>query len=239
MIDVAARTVGTLFGFSTKKVEEEPTYEPESSEDSALPVGYFSNPANLTRGGMPELSTIGLVKPIVLDPQVVFNRLSSLFGTHKQTSYYLDFCCPNCGHEWGSTFSDLSPYKEALKVLEADGDERVCCSHCGGEDFVCNFHEASGIKIEYTRVPTPSDLATFRSIYDLAFYQVHYLESLFNYFFMSEEEADEFLDYKRIDDHGNQFFSLYYTLATAEESEDEDDTDDPDGMGFDEDYGDE
>lgn len=242
MIDVAARAVGSVFGFgSPKVVEEETPYEPEHFEELNDNPGLWKSSATVSQVAPKPLRTIGIVKPIVVDPQVVFNRLSSLYGTLKSKSYNQHFECPYCAHEWSMSFNDLPSYKDANQQLEEHSGEDVVCPDCNGEDELGVFHQCSEMGMEFTRQPTHQEAFSFGLDYNLRLRDTHNLKALFASFFYDEEEAKLFDWGSPGDNKSSVVFSDLVQLATAEEplevvEEDEDYDEDGDYV---KDFGDE
>lgn len=140
-----------IFGTAAKKTaqaldlieKDQPTAEEiaEAQEvvDSALEENYM---------WMLRPEKVGLIEPIIIDPQVIFERLTELFGVYKGIKSVHHMECTDCAHEWDEATSP-----------DIDWDESyIECPDCGCDDTFYNSHNGKGVSHITSRKPTQEEV---------------------------------------------------------------------------------
>lgn len=140
-----------MFGTAAKKtaqaldlIEED---QPELVEEVPETIGdLIKQQLNET---MIKPKKVGLVEPIIIDPQVIFERLTELFGVYKGTKTVHSMECTDCGHGWEEEHSPAIDWDEAF----------IECPDCGCEDTFFDSHNRKSTRRSTSRTPTQEELS--------------------------------------------------------------------------------
>lgn len=89
---------------------------------------------------------VGLVQPIIIDPQVILERLTELFGVFKGEIKEESYSCPHCG--------ESGRYKPGEKDL----DHFMECENCLFQGDYSDFYDETHTSVETSRRPSDAEL---------------------------------------------------------------------------------
>ena len=105
---------------------------------------------------------VGLVDPIIIDPQVIFERLTELFGVYKGTTTTYHMECDSCMDTWER--SDAP----------SDWEDQVVCPCCDYEQEFAEAYDWKEILQTTSRTPTVDELKLVLGKEDQRFFNHNY-----------------------------------------------------------------